>query len=224
MKLNFLTILFWVLFLSALFWFLHGCFDRPPKNHAKREYPSAEAMTMWTDFSGDYAVERIQYGRYRMNHRSFIDETEMRTNNAHITIRQSGPTNMTLVYDRYGDALTTNALFFGKSVTNRWTWVWDNGKALYEEKYQGHGTVIPGIVMPGIVSVNANQTCIVSKNDDSSLTITSTIKSDGRFLWIIPKSNPEDCSILKLVPVVPEQTNSVNRQSEINENNENNRP
>jgi hypothetical protein len=41
---------------------LCGCSDKPPKNHAKREYPSAEAMSKWTDFSGDYAVERIKDG------------------------------------------------------------------------------------------------------------------------------------------------------------------
>jgi hypothetical protein len=120
----------------------------------------------------------------------------MRTNNAHVAIRQSGPTNMTLVYDRaYGAALATNALFFGKSTTNQWTWVWDNGKAEYVEKYQGRGTMMPG-------SISANYTCIVSKNSDSSLTVTSTRNSGGRWFWLMPWNDPENRSVLHLMPIV----------------------
>ena len=201
MKMLIAIFLFILLFITVAQ--VRGFIENRPKNYAVRKYPSAKAMARWTDFSGDYVVKRISDGRTLMHHKkSFMDETKISANDARVTIQQSGSTNMTLVYDRqYGASLATNVISIGKT-TNPWSWVWDNGKAVYEEKYLGVGTFLPGIV-------SGRYTSIVSKNDDSSLTITSTYKSGGRLFWLMPWEDPVDCSIIKLMPVAQEQTNSM---------------
>ena len=61
-----------VCILALLFVLVCGCSDKPPKNHAVRVYPSAEATEKWTDFSGDYVVKRITNGLYSMSHHQSV--------------------------------------------------------------------------------------------------------------------------------------------------------
>jgi len=187
--------------LAAIFVLLCGCSrSTPPKNHAVRAYPSAEAMAKWTDFSGEYVVRRITSGQYLAPHRFFLDESLMRPD-AHVTIQQSGPSNMTVAYEAaYGARLATNAISVGKG-TSPWTWVWDDGKAVFVESYHGQGTMMPGIV-------SSRHTCVVTKNDDSSLTVESTKRSGGRLLWVKTWQDPVDRSVIRLVPAKPPSTPS----------------
>ena len=108
-----------------------------------------------------------------------------------------------IIYEtEYESYFETNVISVGKGETP-WTWVWDNGKAVFEDSYKGQGTWQPGFA-------SGCQTCTVSKNDDASLTIISNWKSSGRWFWVIPVEEPEgklvDQSVIQLVPVIPPVT------------------
>jgi hypothetical protein len=181
-----------VCLLATLFVVACGCSRNPPKNHAVRAYPSAEAMAKWTDFSGEYTLRRITQGRTRANHRSFIDECCV-SSNAQVSIRQSGPSNLVVVCETiYESQLATNAISIGKGDTP-WTWVWNKGKAVYVSSYHGQGTMQPG-------TVSSRRTCVVSRNGDGSLTVESTRKSGGRWFWVMTWKDPVDQSVIRLVP------------------------
>src|SRR5690606_18318992 len=92
-----------------------GCSrDTPPKNHAVRNFPSAEAMEKWTDFSGEYIANKLTDGSIRNRHKGFVEERWLRSN-ANLEISQHGSTNIVVVYETlHGSLLTTNTISLGK--------------------------------------------------------------------------------------------------------------
>jgi len=184
------------IFISALIVIsMCGCSGEAPKNHAVRTFPAEESMLKWTDFEGDYRLQRVVDGRIQGRHRMFFNESLV-ASNAIVKMHHRDASNIVVSYEtKYDGYWQTNVIEIGKNAT-KWGWIWTDGVAIFLEKYYGHGIFLPGIVY-------GEKSCTIEKNQDASLTIRSSVRKGGKFFWIRRWEEPVDCSVVRLVPVEP---------------------
>ena len=176
---------------------LCGCSGNPPKNRARRVFPSTLAMSKWTNFEGTYRLERVADPVHIYTHKAVINEAWVGTN-ATVTIRQGGSSNIVVIYETHDLGFLDTNVITVATTADSWGWIWNNGVAEYLDRYQGRSAVYPG-------TAYGEQFCAISKNDDSSLTVVSSRRSGGRLFWIKNWSKPLNKSVLRLIPLPPEE-------------------